>query len=831
MNNNNSAIRGVKDHNNKISESESNVCLTSQQVSFFDSEVGYTNTINSRPDSSYNIGGTDTLTLNRWLERPLKIHEFTWAEGAEVTEIIKPWHLFFNNTSVKDKISNYAYVRCKLRVKMVVNGSPSLYGKMMAVYTPLQDTVIAPNTGGATVDLVSYSQRPHVWLDTATGSGGCLCLPFFYNKNWLDITLAADMAAMGEVRFRSTGSLLSTAVTTDVVTVSVFAWAEEISLAQTTGEAAMQSDIVLQADSFAGGPISTPASVVANVANKLKGVPVLGRFARATEIGATAIGSIASIFGFSRTPVIDNPGFMKNVPFGQLANTGTHELVDRLVLDPKQGLSVDPSSTGLAEIDEMTISYIATKETYIDQKVWNPSDAVDTVIYNINVTPSMFMLNPLATRIAPSALDFASYPFEYWRGDITYRIMVVASQFHRGRILVQWDPTGSLSDFDTNVRATHIIDLANTRDFEFTIPYGADSPWLRREWNRSLPNYNQNGHTQNGYNGAYSNGVVRLSVLNRLVSIPGANTGVRVMLLIKGGNNFEVAVPRELSDLAMPVHNSVELQSEIVLQSDTQDRVGDEENIPEGTPSSNPIVAVDDDNMDLTYSACMGEKIVSFRTLLKRYVPNFVTNYPAGTSVGPLFISSTISRWPVPRGLYPSGLHLSGVNACNYSGYTLFNYLQGAFAGMRGGSRWKFNLVSTTLANSLTVDRKRATLTTGGYAAIRNLDKTSSSTIAKTLVPPSNFSGLSLTNPRTQTGVEIEAPHYSRFRFVSPNPYGTMYGTTADETTTDCIRYEACIPDNVSGVNQYLQGYHAVADDFSFFFFLGAPTMYLTGSF
>jgi hypothetical protein len=116
-------------------------------------------------------------------------------------------------------------------------------------------------------------------------------------------------------------------------------------------------------------------------------VPIIGRFARATEIGASAISKVATLFGYTNVPVVDNVhGYQPmNGPMLASAHIGTP--VQKLALDPKQELSIDPSPHGIGSADELSLSYLKTKESYFAATSWSTSDADGTQLWNMRVNP------------------------------------------------------------------------------------------------------------------------------------------------------------------------------------------------------------------------------------------------------------------------------------------------------------------------------------------------------------------------------------------------------------------------------------------------------------
>jgi len=78
-------------------------------------------------------------------------------------------------------------------------------------------------------DVVAASQRPHVYLDPTTNQGGTLTLPFFWYTNAISIP-DQDWREMGDIIIHGMQSLKHANGATDQVIVSVFAWAEDVTL-------------------------------------------------------------------------------------------------------------------------------------------------------------------------------------------------------------------------------------------------------------------------------------------------------------------------------------------------------------------------------------------------------------------------------------------------------------------------------------------------------------------------------------------------------------------------------------------------------------------------
>jgi len=817
-NNNNSNIDQLPGNITSVAKGDSVTCITEGQVSFFDAEPGFTTTVESHPDPTYNVGATSATDIAQFLGRPLEIKRWSDGLGAVTVQDIFPWEAYFDNALVKKKLDNFALIRCKLHVKILVNAAPIWWGMSALSYTP-QLSMVVYDSGDATP--MTASQRPHVYINPTTSQGGCLCLPFFHNSNWLDLSDKDEFTNMGRLRFQymsSQGLRCSTNPTSQKVEYTVFAWATDVVMSQTT------TAVSMQADEYATGPVSSVASSVANVAGKLTSVPWLKPYAKATEIGASAIGRIAHIFGFSRPAVLDNPSHVMNEPFGQMANCGTHELVDRIVLDTKNELCIDSRTVGLDGTDEMGISSIATRESFIGVAFWRENDSAEDRLFIARVTPSMVVSTGTHSR-QPTTLDFVSRPFQYWRGDIIYRIVVAASKFHRGRLIVQWDPHARVDGgTPVNAVASQILDLSVSRDMEFRVPYAAHTPFLLTAGGTN--NYTPKAGFRDTLGGIiaqspdkeYDNGSLSIRVLNPATGMSDTNEYLDVMVFVRGADNFEVAAPINFHKDLKVVGPGYSLQADEI--STDFSPVSD---------SPVPIIPTNSVDQDATYSVCMGEKITSFRALLKRYnyaeIITFSNDPTAGIAT---VLSSTRSRWPLPRGRMDDGIDDFVSGPGNITNLTLFNYLQGAFVGMRGSSRWKFNTLNSVPTQEISVMRETLKLAKGTYSTHFTVSSSANpNEVKQQLLPHVKHGGYSLTNGNTQIGVQVEFPQYSRYRFISASPYSIPLGQESQDTDTDSITLRT-VQAHTGSLDRFIvTAHHAVGDDFSLFFFLRTPIYYV----
>jgi hypothetical protein len=779
---------------------------------------------------------TPSVELADFLRRPVRIAHVNWLEangfGVPLLET-NPWFDFFNDARLKYKLHNYSFIRCTLKLKIVVNASPFYYGAALAAYAPLNTkfySVFPPD--GTTADyVVPMSQMPHIWLYPQNSEGGELSLPFLWNKNWLDLTVAQDFTNMGTLAIRVVAPLaLASGTSGNGITVQVYAWAEDVELSGTTVALSMQGGRRDEYD--AGGTISGPASAIAKASGMLRKVPGIGRFATAAEIGASAVSKISSLFGFTNTPVIEPPSAVRDSPFPQMASAEISYPSEKLSLDPKNELTVDPACLGLPSIDECDISYLVQKESYITTVDWTTANTLDTILFSTSVNPSkMLAVRSLAnaTVVFHSPLSWLSVLFNHWKGDIILRFKVVASQYHKGRLRLTWDPNGTaaqniyLDAASTTVTQTAIVDIGKDSDFEFRIPYNQALGWLR---------------TSNGYSAGWStltsppwnvtkgidNGAMTIRVLTRLTA-PSDTSTVRLLVFARAAPDFEFANPGSIPDNYSPFQVQ---GGEMEISTRRPD--GDEP-----TPLTAGVVKPMDPEKNLVN---FGECVTNLKSLMRRYNFLLVRTLPVAAATDDYVVArQTFSKIPPVFGYDPAGIHLFRglINPGNTYNFNCvknipLTWIMQGFVGVRGSTTWSINVDGAENLSHVRVFRNTGT-NQFQTTSISGTTKQNISLDARYYFTSidAGGGGSALTNQRTQSGLTVHCPQYNNHKFTSANPLvatnAAVGGGGEDyEGYTLEIAYDG--KNTFQGKNIKTWWYVAAGPDFHPVFFLRAPVLY-----
>lgn len=790
-------------------------------VQYFDDAPQDKLTFAPLSDTSYHMDKQEQLQLSTFLERPVQAYNFNWLTGGTPPSVIKPWELFFDNAAVKNKLANFAFISCTLHVEIKVNSTPFNYGSMRFAYHPLPK--LSPNTLSVStaLDLVCKSQRPGIWISPEENSGGTMVLPFFYYKNFLSLKSRQEIQDMGEIDILEYVQLRSASgVATSPVSVQVFIHATDVVLTGGTVAGILQSG----KSEYDVDPISKPASAVANVASYMTSVPIIGPFAKATEIGASAVSTVAKLFGYTDPPVITNVQPYRSTVFGGLASAEISEPKDKFTLDPKAELSIDPRTTGLEGDDELAISSIVQRKSFLTTFNWANSDASNDLLFNTLVVPDLREISEetKGSIICYTPVAHLATMFNNWRGDMIFTFKFVCSTYHKGRVRITWDPSGDIvTNSDTmNTNFTKIIDLSTDREIELRVPYMQPKIWQQtasvRDPSRAKEWQTENFSDLSGLNENLGNGTLTVRVLTQL-SAPAASAPIEVMVFVNGAENLEFANPIDFSNR----------MSHFSFQSD----IGQVDQVDVGETGK-----VDPNKYLITY----GESVSSVRTLLRRSVladtiP--LESLSAGNNSDYVVITYDMNKYPVPPGLNPNGASITSdtsfpTTRYSYTKMTPWNWMQSCFVGCRGSMQWRFNVNAngSSPVESVKLVRGLGTLSQNRLTLFGTVNNNTYSYYADFFnrYQDGGLSGISLTNQRTQASLSTELNMFNQNRFVSSSNFNTTLGLAEDnsdrETFTLALTFANNGRNDIAGTT--IERYVSIGTDFNFFFYLNAPITY-----
>jgi hypothetical protein len=834
-----------------------------QNVNFIDGDTPWSYDISASPDETAQLAGFSDAELGSFLSRPLKIQEFQWTPGGQLFQVFNPWSDFFGNADVLDKINRYRNLRCNLRMKVLVNGNSFYYGRALLSYNPyLEDDNVTKNRAFFIQDLVQASQKPHLLLDPCTSQGGEMLLPFIWPENYLDITNANWEDEMGRVTIHDFDVLHHANGGTDPISVVVFVWAENVTLAVPTTTAAQGAVTAADLDEFGfpkpydtqasgkkpkksirkanntqsstewepDGVISKPASAIAKAANALSMIPVIGPYAKSTEMVATRIGQVARLFGYSRPQIMTDASVYTPRYAGNICNSDKPETLVKLTLDSKNELSIDSRVMGLGGEDELTINSIAQRPSFWRQFNWPETAVTDTLLTSFQVMPIYGQVLTAAPveELHATALAFAATPFEAWQGSIKFRFNVVCSEYHRGRLRIVYNPkTSPAGAIPYNQVYSTIIDIKEERDFEYEVKWADIRAWGRNLGVRALTSTTLFSDSTPVTTGTeFDNGSLSVYVVNELATPSTSAADVDIQIWVSAGDDFAVAAPSPNNYSQLSV-----FAEQAEMAPDTLATTTDDSNAPTCVGEIKSFgmgEGIKEDNQYLVYQ---GERILSFREMLKRYYyHNSYFPCDIGTYAADRIVQFTMHDFPFYRGWETTAAQdsatdsVAGTSPYNFVGNTLINYLTPAFVCRRGGMRHKTLYVQTdgaTRLPNLTVARQGVNGAANGATSF-DMSGVTGNRRAEICDSEINSTGGTQVTPVFQNPVlEYETGFYTFGQRFLPARKTLRYSDAE-------MAHSVCLDMQGSGdvLAHRLDKYVSTAEDFQLALYVGAPILY-----
>lgn len=743
---------------------------------------------------------SNELDIVKYMQRPRQIATGTFAQGATygVTVPLAPFDLFLNDAAIKRKWNNYKYWKGSLKIELVVNSTPFLYGMWLADWVPLPSlsayniaSIYPATVANSKQALCNYSQRNKILIEPHKNARYELTLPFIYQNQWHKFsTTATDM---GTLTLRPVVPIRAASATTSDPTFTIYASFENFELCGPTV-------IVQSSDVYHNGPISKPASIVAAAASKLTAMPIIGKFARATEIGAGAVSDMAATFGFCKKPDIVNATAMNPQTAYNLGSGETSMVANRVTIDPKQEITRDRSRIGFTNEDELNIASLASRPAIVSIADWNISDIADQQISGYSINPNMSpTLTAVGTYAFPTPAAWMGSNFDQWRGTAVFTLNCVKSKYHTGRLLVAFDPNSATASSALAAQIKNVVwDITKSDELEIRVPFLADTAWLNTN-----PNVGGNISERNGVAlnvGTTSTGIMQISVLNRLTApLTTATVGVVVRL---HWEDLQYGRPKAVPQTLSPWS---------VQSADLVD--------------TTRMATIEDSNY-------VGQEILSMRQLMNR--TEFVKNFPLRSNDGTNMNLNTyvIPQIPLPRG-YSGGfenpitkgtIDLVGDYRYNNGQNTTLAYYTCAFVGYRGSAIHTFvpyaseniqYFLDVTVAPSTTYGRTvTAVPLAGGTVNAYNISNKNSQRLGM---------GSAIGKYTTNEVVSIVSPWMDSEDFHNIKRSGAISLLPWSPSVTVS---SAGVSSFLEG-NQFLQWYAGAGADFDVFGFVNTPVISL----
>lgn len=690
------------------------------------------------------------------------------------------------------KLKGFLGIRADIIIRLVVNGNRFQQGRYMVVFCPIggADTSTANTTemffNMRSANLTTITQLPHVEIDIASQTEAILRIPYVSVFSHHPVT--SSTKGYGYVRIIPYSPLVAVAGST-TATYDLFVSYENVDLAapcypQSGKFVPKGKNASHQEQASKGlGPVSSAAKAVGNLSNIIGNVqPSLKALAAPVSWACDIVAGVASVFGWSNPVNLEHAYKVVTVPTAYSNNCDNIDQSLPISLFSGNMVEVLPGFAG-TDFDEMSIDYIKAKPAFYRNVTWSTSQNADVQLFSDSLSPGTFLTQfssgLTSTILCFTPVGYLSRFFQYYRGGIRFTFKMVKTEFHSGRLLVVFNPTNSdTSTFDpTNAQSTYchreIIDIREGNTFEFIVPYVSLTPYKSTNGNGS------------------SIGTLQLRILNPLIAPSTVSSTINILVEVAGAPDMEFAVPQNHSMNVATVYNpqSGDFVPKRDMHSITTGVIGNSSLLPDNHISAR---------------ACMGEKIVSLLSLLKKDdFTNTITTSAAYTVVDPFALPILKTTAAVPNGKDLINDNLSLISCM---------YLMS-----RGGVRLRLRVApGTSMSGTFQrTDLVNCTSATSNYTGIGNgaVSVTSQHQLS------------TWHNTAEGAAQEVQVPQYHRYhsRLVSDSFYNTLnYGIVYSSSTPSRIQVQFTTPASAVAIGRQ------ASDDFQLGYFLGVPPILLS---
>jgi len=562
-------------------------------------------------------------TIKFYMGKPVRIWTgaFTTTDTPSTFATYGVFDAIALNNVLKNKlIGNFSF-RATTVVTLQVNANRFQAGRYILAYLP---------TGGATLNTPEFfdllrmkrfsatqvTQLPHVELDLATDTQVQLRIPYCCYMTSTPVPkygIASFVGNPGCIFIYPYMSLLSGS---SINTANYVAWIHYEDVELFGNMAPQMGDIkegnvrklvsgvksALDMEIFKPGPVEKAAMKVNGYASAANSVPLLSPFAGPIAWVTDAIAGVASIFGWSRPNDIEPVTRIMLRYNHNMSVSNEKDTTEILAQDIANNVGILPGY-GATDEDQMSINFIKKQYAFYKVYNWTEANTVGDNLFILPLEPGQFQTQTadgVASVQSAVPVAFLSYLYQYYRGGLKFKIKIVKTEFHSGRLVFGFFPLDGAIDtsnasviFDNLdfVQKT-IVDVRENNEWEFEVPFVSTTPY------KSCTIYGQPGEFY-GYLGCW--------VLSDLVAPDGVTGTVKILVEVAGADDLEFAVPKRTGIASIvPLNILAQPQMADVTGSSTLSTIGTTANVTE-------------DYVDAAYT--MGEASTSLRQFLKRPYP------------------------------------------------------------------------------------------------------------------------------------------------------------------------------------------------------------------
>lgn len=433
----------------------------------------------SNPRADRRVAVLPGPPLGEWFERFVQIDQFTFPVGSPgnvaMIHTSQPVYDLLNSSTFAPKLRGYRSWRADVELEIHTRFSTGTYGGF--VVTPFV-TYPASNLQPSDATLrPSRALEPDgaFHVDAQVGGVFRLTLPWVHPYDYAQIAPGAHTDGTREWSLVWTQMAgLQSAIPSGVPNGDAIIFAR---FKPGTWEVVVP---IVQ-----GGPgAAKPSAVlrgVSKMAGALSALPGAGAAAGVVSTVAGYAADVAAYFGHSRDFAEAHATAMVPYAVQNVASTSTADLGHPLALIGDGRLAGEQSLLHVDSDGHMDFASVVSRPMLVGGFALDSSVVAGTVLFNIPVSPGLSV--PIsATSADMLAAGWCGMPFEFWRGDMVFRLRVYGSRVHRGALQVFWSPVPFNAADGPKVSAqlfNEVIDLADGAEHVFKVGFAQVRPYLQ----------------------------------------------------------------------------------------------------------------------------------------------------------------------------------------------------------------------------------------------------------------------------------------------------------------------------------------------------------------
>lgn len=511
------------------------------------------------------IPESEVASIADFLARPVLQYNTFWettdAAGYELIPLgvgLPSDGFLRTNAMFADKLKGYNLVKATVNYRIQINSNPFQQGKLLAHFLPFHVEAGADYVKMRNFNLATKTQQPSVDVDCRCG-GAEVSIPYLAPTTHYELINGLNpIYERGRLHLSVLSPLKTGPTGTQDVEVAVWIYFTDVELRAPLVPQSSDGRPMRKRSAFKGnvvGPFKKEREVMmetkivskglesgSKIASTLSAIPILADFMGPASWVMGTMSGIASSFGYARPDVNTVPNPATLVYDKYMATGDGADVALPLAVTSANALSM--GSYGYCAEDEMSLNYLLKKEALIDSFDIETTSVHDSVLYSLTLEPSGLFVgtsqtngtNTQIVRTGPP-IAYLSSKFLFWRGAIKIRFSLVKTAMQSGRIQVSFTPRSATTVTEPSVTTgsysmREIIDITTDDDMVFELPYMVSTMYL--EVGQPM-------------------GTLEVRVLNQLRSPEAAATSIQVLVYASAGEDFEFAVPSNLTQNVMPL--------------------------------------------------------------------------------------------------------------------------------------------------------------------------------------------------------------------------------------------------------------------------------------